>query len=149
MPDHDFSSPENPSSSSHFTLGPSKPMPFDSQPTPSHLRQRFTDLESDNQSLLRRLNLVLQEFERVKREKTGLQQRMQTSLSEQSEMERIITSEDNIDKVNKFLHEDLEFETKKKHKMKTHISELDYYRGELFMDLKKMKELQEEAIKDN
>jgi hypothetical protein len=42
-------------------------------PPPLHIREHIANLQSDNASLMRRLNLVLQELDRVQKEKEDLQ----------------------------------------------------------------------------
>jgi hypothetical protein len=39
---------------------------------PVHIREHIANLQSDNASLMRRLNLVLQELDRVQKEKEDL-----------------------------------------------------------------------------
>ena len=42
-------------------------------PVPVHLKDTLNNLQNDNSSLMRRLNLVLQELDRVKSEKDDVQ----------------------------------------------------------------------------
>jgi hypothetical protein len=90
---------------------------------------------------MRRLNLVMQELDRVKRERDELMQRLQLSTKEQSEITRMLNSEDNVDKVNKYMQDDLAYERDRNHKIKSQIKELDLYRNELIKDFSKLAEL--------
>jgi hypothetical protein len=59
---------------------------------------------------MRRLNLVLQELDRVSKEKEEIQKRLQQYAKETMNLQRMINGEDNIDKVNRYMQEDLAYE---------------------------------------
>ena len=59
---------------------------------------------------MRRLNLVLQELDRVCKEKEEIQSRLQMSAKDSMNLQRMINGEDNMDKVNRYMQEDLGFE---------------------------------------
>jgi hypothetical protein len=66
---------------------------------------------------MRRLNLVLQELERVSKEKEEIQNRLQQFSKETMNIQRMINGEDNIDKVNKYMQEDLAYERGRNQKL--------------------------------
>jgi hypothetical protein len=70
---------------------------------PPHVKEHISNIQSDNQSLMRRLNLVIQELERVNREKDELYARLKLSAKDSSELQRVLNGEENIDKVNKYM----------------------------------------------
>jgi hypothetical protein len=53
----------------------------------------------------------------------------------------MLNSEDNVDKVNKYMQDDLAYERDRNHKIKSQIKELDLYRNELIKDFSKLAEL--------
>lgn len=76
---------------------------------------------------MRRLNLVLQELDRVQREKEEIQNRLQSFAKETMDLQRMINGEDNIDKVNKYMQEDLVYERDRNAKLSSSIKEQDKY----------------------
>jgi hypothetical protein len=52
---------------------------------------------------MRRLNLVIQELERVTREKDDLYSRLKQQAKDSTEIQRLLNGEDNVDKVNKYM----------------------------------------------
>lgn len=50
----------------------------------------------------------------------------------------MINSDDNVDKVNKYMSDDLVYERDRNHKLKSKIKELDIYRNELIHELRKL-----------
>jgi hypothetical protein len=87
---------------------------------------------------MRRLNLVMQELERVNKEKDDVYLRLKQSNKEVGELQGLINSEDNVDKVNKYMSDDLIYERDRNHKLKLKIKELDLYRSELIGELRKI-----------
>lgn len=67
---------------------------------------------------MRRLNLVIQELDRVNREKEDFILRLKQSAKESGELQKIINEEDNVDKVNKYMNDDLIYERDRNHKIK-------------------------------
>jgi hypothetical protein len=66
---------------------------------------------------MKRLNLVMQELDRVKREKEELLNRIAFIHKDQLEVNRMINHEDNIDKVNQYMQDDLVYERDRNYKM--------------------------------
>lgn len=87
---------------------------------------------------MRRLNLVIQELERVNKEKEDIYLRLKHSAKEVGELQNMINSDDNVDKVNKYMSDDLVYERDRNHKLKSKIKELDIYRNELIHELRKL-----------
>ena len=87
---------------------------------------------------MRRLNLVMQELERVTKEKDEIYSRLRHSTKEVGDLQGLINSEDNVDKVNKYMSDDLVYERDRNHKLKSKIKELDLYRNELIHELRKI-----------
>ena len=98
---------------------------------------------------MRRLNLVMQEHERVKREKEDIYQRLKQSAIEASELKKLLQSEDNVDKVNNYMNEDLVYERDRNHKVKQQIKDLDLYRTDLINELRKLQDRSDEISKNN
>ena len=98
---------------------------------------------------MRRLNLVIQELERVNKEKEDIYLRLKHSAKEVGELQIMINSDDNVDKVNKYMSDDLVYERDRNHKLKSKIKELDLYRNELIHELRKLQEQQDEITKEN
>ncbi len=67
-------------------------------------------LQNDNSSLMRRLNLVLQELDRIKQEKMELTAQLGDAAKHTENVQDCIRNEDNMDKVNKFMQDDLKYE---------------------------------------
>lgn len=67
---------------------------------------------------MRRLNLVIQELDRVNREKEDFILRLKQTAKESGELQKIINEEDNVDKVNKYMNDDLIYERDRNHKIK-------------------------------
>ena len=98
---------------------------------------------------MRRLNLVVQELERVNRERDDLKNRLACQSREGHELNIVINCEDDVDKVNKFMQDDLAYERDRNYKIKQQIKEIDMYRNELLRDLRKLQEIQDGTMKDN
>ena len=49
------------------------------------------------------------------------------AVNEQSDVQRMIGGDDNVDKVNKYMKEDLNYERDRNQKLKAKINELDMY----------------------
>ena len=60
----------------------------------------LSQLQQDNNSLQKRLNLVLQELDRVNRDRSNLVQKASTVESEVTNLQRMLNSEDDADKMN-------------------------------------------------
>lgn len=86
---------------------------------------------------MRRLNLVIQELERVNREKEELKVRLGYQAQQRAELDRMVKNEDETDKVNRFMSDDLAYEKDRNYKIKQQIKEIDVYRNELLKDLRK------------
>jgi hypothetical protein len=82
---------------------------------------------------MRRLNLVIQELERVSREKDELFARLKQTSKESAELQKVVNGEDNIDKVNKYMSDDLAYERDRNIKVKSQIKELDLYKQDLLV----------------
>lgn len=50
----------------------------------------------------------------------------------------MINGEDNVDKVNKYMNDDLVYERDRNHKIKQQIKDLDVYRSDLIAELRKI-----------
>lgn len=61
----------------------------------------------------------------------------------------MINSEDNVDKVNKFMNDDLLYERDRNHKIKQQIKELDLYRNDLIAELRRFQEQQNDIAQEN
>lgn len=81
---------------------------------------------------MRRLNLVIQELERVTREKDDLYARLKSTAKDSTDIQRLLNGEDNVDKVNKYMQDDLAYERDRNLKVKSQIKELDLYKQDLF-----------------
>lgn len=68
---------------------------------------------------------------------------------EASELQKILSTEDNVDKVNNYMREDIIFERDKNHKVKQQIKELDLYRGDLIAELRMLQMRQADLSKEN
>lgn len=71
---------------------------------------------------------MIQELDRVNREKDDLYQRLKQTAKDSVELQRLVTGEDNVDKVNKFMQDDLAYERDRNLKVKSQIKELDLYK---------------------
>ena len=98
---------------------------------------------------MRRLNLVIQELERVNREKDDLYARLKHTVKETSEVQRLVNGEDNVDKVNKYMQDDLAYERDRNLKVKSQIKELDLYRQDLLIQVRRLQEQQDDLGRDN
>ena len=91
----------------------------------------------------------MQEHDRVKREKEDIYQRLKQSAIEASELKKLLQSEDNVDKVNNYMNEDLVYERDRNHKVKQQIKDLDLYRTDLINELRKLQDRSDEISKNN
>jgi len=55
-------------------------------------------------------------------------------------LQRVISSEDNIDKVNRYMNEDLIYERDRNQKLKHSIKEQDIYKNEMLAELHKVED---------
>lgn len=76
----------------------------------------------------------------MNKEKDDVYLRLKQSNKEVGELQALINSEDNVDKVNKYMSDDLVYERDRNHKLKLKIKELDLYRNELISELRKIQE---------
>eukprot|EP00347_Sterkiella_histriomuscorum_P005910 403354803 len=144
-------------SAQHFTLGPQQQINSNSNSSasdaiiqpPPHIKDHINAIQNDNSSLMRRLNLVMQEHDRVKREKEDIYQRLKQSAIEASELKKLLQCEDNVDKVNNYMNEDLVYERDRNHKVKQQIKDLDLYRTDLINELRKLQDRSDEISKSN
>lgn len=92
---------------SPFSLAPStfpaESMTYPSLDPPHHIKEHMANLQSDNTSLMRRLNLVLAELERVQREKEDLGLRSSQTSKSVNDLQKVISGEDSMDKVNRYM----------------------------------------------
>lgn len=86
---------------------------------------------------MRRLNLVLQELDRVQKEKDELMERMDARQADQINLQRILDGENKFDKVNKYLQDDLAYERDRNIKVRNKIKEEEKYTNELLRELRK------------
>ena len=61
----------------------------------------------------------------------------------------MIHGEDNIDKVNKYMNEDLSYERDRNQKLKSNIMEQEQYQNELIVELRKIEDEQEREARQN
>jgi hypothetical protein len=87
---------------------------------------------------MRRLNLVLQELERVTYEKNGLLDQVEGSSKDIDEMHRIINSEDNTDKINRYMQDDLAIERQQNTELRDRIKDNERTSANLVQELKKI-----------
>lgn len=87
---------------------------------------------------MRRLNLVLQELERVTQEKNSLLDQVDGSSKDIDEMHRIINSEDNTDKINRYMQEDLSLERQQNTELRDRIKDNERTSANLVQELKKL-----------
>lgn len=64
--------------------------------------------------------------------------RLKQSSNQVGDLQNLINSEDNVDKTNKYMSDDLIYERDRNHKLKTKIKELDLYKNELIHELRKL-----------
>lgn len=64
--------------------------------------------------------------------------RLKASVKDASELNKMLNGEDNIDKVNRYMQDDLAYERDKNLKIKQQIKELDMYKSELILQLRKI-----------
>ena len=114
---------EQPPPTSHFTLGQQvqQQSPTPSQQIPMHVREHIAHLQNDNASLMRRLNLVHQELERITSEKSNLQSQLTSWMKQSAEVYDLLHNEDNVDRVNNYMHDDLTYERERNFKLKAQI----------------------------
>lgn len=86
---------------------------------------------------MRRLNLVLQELDRVQKEKDELMERMDARQADQINLQRILDGENKFDKVNRYLQDDLAYERDRNIKVRNKIKEEEKYTNELLRELRK------------
>ena len=67
---------------------------------------------------MRRLNLVHQELERINREKGELQSQLTHWMKISTETYDALNRDDNVDRVNKYMKDDLAYERDRNHKLK-------------------------------
>jgi len=131
--------PERDKSPYRRGVSPFRGEQVETQPPP-HVREHLANLQSDNASLMRRLNLVLQELDRVQREKEEINERLEQFAKESMNLQRMINGEDNLDKVNKYMQEDLSYERERNQKLKNSIREQEHYQNDLINDLRKIED---------
>lgn len=68
---------------------------------------------------------------------------MQHYTKETLNLQRMINGEDNVDKVNKYMQEDLSFERERNQKLKNQIKEHELYRNDLLQELRKIEDHQD------
>jgi hypothetical protein len=96
-------------------------------PTPINSSQTdyLIQLQNDNNSLQRRLNLVLQELDRVNRDRSSLSQKFNIAAKDVLQMKRMLNEEDLDDKINRDLQMDLNTLRDKNKEAKLRIADID------------------------
>lgn len=74
---------------------------------------------------MRRLNLVHQELERITSEKSNLQSQLTSWMKQSAEVYDLLHNEDNVDRVNNYMHDDLTYERERNFKLKAQIQDLN------------------------
>jgi chromosome segregation ATPase len=98
---------------------------------------------------MRRLNLVLQELERVTHEKNSLLDQVDCSSKDIDEMHMIINGEDNTDKVNRYMQDDLGVERSQNTELKDRIKDAERTSSNLVQELKKLQNEGESRANEN
>ena len=70
---------------------------------------------------MRRLNLVHQELERIMKEKGELSSQLAHWVKQSTEIYDMLNNEDNVDRVNKYMKDDLMYEKDRNQKLKVQI----------------------------
>jgi hypothetical protein len=87
-------------------------------------------LANDNASLQRRLNLVLQELDRVNRDRSNLSQKLGIGQKDVDQMKRMLQEEDLDDKINRDLQMDLNATRDANKDTKVRIADVDHQRAD-------------------
>ena len=98
---------------------------------------------------MRRLNLVLQELDRVQKEKEELQHAYVQSCKQTHEMQRILNDEDNVDKTNRYMHDDLAYEKDRNDQLREKVKEEDLVKAKMLKELDLMRESCEDTAQRN
>lgn len=114
-----------------------------------HIREHVAHLQNDNASLMRRLNLVHQELERINKEKGELQSQLTHWMKDSTEVYDMLNSEDNVDRVNKYMKDDLVYERERNQKLKQQIQEMNNQILNMADEVKQMGRDQELMIRSN
>lgn len=93
-------------------------------------------LQNDNSSLQRRLNLVLQELDRVNRDRSNLAQKFKIAEKDVNQMKWMLKEEDLDDKINRDLQMELNAVRDKNKDTKIRISEIDARRSDAIAQLR-------------
>ena len=116
---------------------------------PAHLKDTLNNLQSDNSSLMRRLNLVLQELDRVKSEKDDIQTQLAVASKNTQDLQRQINSEDNVDKVNRYMQDDLAYERDRNQAARQKIKEVEGNQADTLGELRKAEDGAEQRARSN
>jgi hypothetical protein len=98
---------------------------------------------------MRRLNLVHQELERINREKAELTAKLTHAMKSSTETYDILNKDDNVDRVNKYMKDDLLFERDRNQKLKAQIQELNNQILHMAEEVRQMEYDQEMMIRQN
>lgn len=98
---------------------------------------------------MRRLNLVLQELDRVQKEKEDLLQRTTAKRDDILNLQRILDGENKVDKVNSYLQDDLTYERDRNLKVRSKIKEEEMYTNDLLRELRKTENDQDIGMHEN
>lgn len=85
---------------------------------------------------MRRLNLVLQELDRVQKEKNDLIDRMGMVEKDQKSLQRMLNGDDKVDKVNRYMQDDLLYERDRNMKLNDKIKEEEQDKNDLLRELR-------------
>ena len=107
---------------------------------PAAVREHIANLQGDNASLMRRLNLVLQELDRVQKEKEDIQQRQLLVSKDANALQKIIAGEDNTDKMNKYMNDDLSYEKDRNQKLQQRIKGEEIYKNDMIRELNQIED---------
>jgi prefoldin subunit 5 len=116
---------------------------------PLHIREHIGHLQNDNASLMRRLNLVHQELERINREKAELQTQLSHWMKQSTDTYECLNKDDNVDRVNKYMKDDLLYERERNLKLKAQIQELNSAILQMADEVRAMEREQEQLIRHN
>ncbi len=116
---------------------------------PLHIREHIAHLQNDNASLMRRLNLVHQELERINKEKGELQAQLTHWMKNSTEAYDLLNNEDNVDRVNKYMKDDLIYERERNQKIKMQIQDLNSQILNMADEVKQIGRDQELMIRTN
>jgi len=107
---------------------------------PVHMEQHAQNLQNDNTSIMRRLNLVLQELERIQKEKDELKKQYIAACKTSQELQQLVNGEDNMDKANRYMHDDLAYEKDRNSKLHAKVQDEELVKNRLLAELGQQRE---------